>query len=300
MAIGKYGELHTHSSWSDGKYPVEQLIELAIANHIGILAITDHNRIMSLEEFQRLQELYKDRIILVQGSEVSLIYETSDGELKEIHMVLLFKDPARIRFLENRNMDRKGYIHAIKEALLKEGMEIPDYDELKKCYPETEHLGRKHIADWMYKHGLVSSVDAAFDIYIGGFGECRAFVDSAPFRSGYGLMQDTIKEILNAGGDTILAMILAHPFYYKLSEEELFRLVREFKDSAGELAAIEVLYAKYTEEQRAYLKDLADGMAGEGYKYHYSVASDYHGQSETDTLDNKFPMEMIGWLLERL
>lgn len=300
MAIGKYGELHTHSSRSDGNLSAEQLIELAIANDIGVLAITDHNQIMPLEEFLELQETYKDKIVLVQGAEVSLIYETSDGELKEIHMVLLFKDPSKIRFLVNRTMDRVGYINAIKEALSKVGIDIPNYDELKKCYSETEHLGRKHIADWMHKQGLVSSVDEAFDIYIGSFGECRAFVDSAPFRSGYGQMEDTIKEILQAGEDTILGMILAHPLYYKLDEEELFRLTKKFKDSAGELAGIEVLYAKYSKEQREYLKALADGMAGEGYNFHYSVASDYHGQSETDTLDNKFPMEMIGWLLERL
>ena len=80
------------------------------------------------------------------------------------------------------------------------GVEIPDYDGLKTVYPETEHLGRKHIADWMYKNGMVDSVD------------------SAPFRSGYGGLE-TLGEIRKAG-------------------------------------------------------------------------SDYHGQSETDGLDNHFPMEI--------
>ena len=296
MSYGKYVDLHSHSLKSDGNLSAEQLVELAIENNIGIFSITDHNRIMPWEEFQSLQEKYKDRIRLIQGVEVSMIYKTLDAKTKEIHGILLYKDPNKIRFLENRRMDRRGYIAAIQEALAKEGIAIPCYNELKKCYPETEHLGRKHIADWMYKNGLVDSVDAAFDIYIGGFGERRAFVDSTPFRSGYGLMEDTIIEICEAGGDSIIAIILAHPLYYGLEEAELYRLVRKFKRAAGSLAGMEVWYAKYNEEQRLYLKALADGAAGEEYTFKYSAASDYHGQSESDTLANYFPVEITKWI----
>lgn len=152
--------------------------------------------------------------------------------------------------------------------------------------PETEHLGRKHIADWMYKNGIVGSVDAAFDIYIGAFGEKRAFVDSAPFRSGYGGLE-TLGEIRKAGGDSILAMILAHPFYYNLEEHELQKLIFDFKAVTGALGGMEVLYRRYDDEQRAEL-----AMLAERFGLVYSAGSDYHGQSETDGLDNHFPMEI--------
>ena len=300
MKKGKYLDLHTHTLQSDGNLTAEQLIELAIANDIGVLSITDHNLVMPLEEFQRLQEKYKDKITLIQGSEVSMIYKTSKDELKEIHVVVLFKDPDKLRFLNGRTMDRVGYVNAIKKALFNVGIEIPDYEHLKECYPETKHLGRKHVADWMYKHGLVDSVDDAFDIYIGGFGEGRAFVDSAPYRSGYGMMEDTIAEIRQAGGDSVIGIILAHPLYYKLDEEELLRLIRMFKDAAGEIAGMEVLYARYDDEQRAFLKALADGAAGEGYTFKYSAASDYHGQADSDSLDNQFPVEVAEWLNDYL
>lgn len=284
---GKYVDFHNHSNKSDGKYSCEQLIELAIEENVGVFAITDHNEVILLEEFLKLEQLFHGRIRLIQGSEVSMIYETSEGEQKEIHVVVLFKDPEKLKFLAERKMDREGYISAIKEALGKCGVWIPDYDELKKIYPETSHLGRKHIADWMCKNGVVDSVDAAFDIYIGGFGERRAFVDSAPFRSGYGTMKETIKELREAGGDSIIAIVLAHPFYYKLDETELRRLISEFKAAAGPLAGMETLYRKYNEEQRAKLMALA-----QEYGLVPSAGSDYHGQSETDGLDNKFPMEI--------
>ena len=283
----KYVDFHNHSSKSDGKYPCEQLIELAIQENVGVFAITDHNEIIPFDEFLELEQKFTGRITLIQGSEVSMIYETSGGEQKEIHVVVLFKDPGRLKFLADRKMDRGGYITAIREALAKCGVWIPDYDELKKLYPETSHLGRKHIADWMYKNGVVDSVDAAFDIYIGGFGERRAFVDSAPFRSGYGTMQETIAELREAGGDSIIAIILAHPFYYKLDEAELRRLITQFKEAAGPLAGMETLYRRYNEEQRAQLTALA-----KEYQLVPSAGSDYHGQSETDGLDNHFPMEI--------
>lgn len=283
----KYVDLHNHSNRSDGKYPYEELIERAIGDNVGVFAITDHNEIMPLETFLKLEEKYKEKIRLVQGSEVSVIYETSKGESKEIHVVVLFKDPEKLKFLEERKMDRRGYVNAIKAALAKCGVEIPDYDELKMLYPETAHLGRKHIAEWMFQNGIVDSVDAAFDIYIGGFGEKRAFVDSAPFRSGYGEMQNTVWQIRKSGMESVMAIILAHPFYYNFEERELLRLIARFKVAAGPIGGMETLYRRYNDEQRAYLAELADR-----FKLVHSAGSDYHGQSETDGLDNHFPMEI--------
>lgn len=285
--MGKYVDLHNHTNKSDGKYPAEKLIELAIADDIGVFAITDHNEIMKLEEFQELQKKFEGKIRLVQGSELSMIYETSEGEKKEVHVVVLFKDPDRLKFLESRKMDREGYVNAIRDALAKCGIEIPTYAELKKIYPETGHLGRKHIAEWMFQNGIVDSVDAAFDIYIGGFGEKRAFVDSAPFRSSYGEMQNTVWQIRKYGMESVMAIILAHPFYYNLEERELWRLIARFKVAAGPIGGLETLYRRYDDEQRAYLAGLADR-----FKLFYSAGSDYHGQSETDGLDNHFPMEI--------
>lgn len=286
MKKEKFVDFHNHSKKSDGNLSYDALIEKAIQNDIGVFAVTDHNELMEAEEFERLQKKYEGQIQLVQGVELSILYDTSKKGQKEIHTVILFKDPEKLKFLATRKMDRRGYVNAIRDALAEAGVKIPDYDELEAVYPETAHLGRKHIADWMHKNGVVDSVYAAFDIYIGGFGEKRAFVDSAPFRSGYGGLE-TLCEVRKEGGDSILAIILAHPFYYNLDEAELQKLIFDFKGAAGPLGGMEVLYRRYNDAQRAELAALADrfGLV-------YSAGSDYHGQSETDGLDNHFPMEI--------
>jgi hypothetical protein len=73
-----------------------------------------------------------------------------------------------------------------------------------------------------------------------------------------------------------------------------------FKDAAGEIAGMEVLYARYDDEQRAFLKALADGAAGEGYTFKYSAASDYHGQADSDSLDEVGEALKAGSMLDEL
>ena len=76
MQKGKYCDLHTHTTLSDGALSAEELVERAIENNIGVLAITDHNRVLDYKEFKRLSEKYKDRIRLVRGVEVTCRHET--------------------------------------------------------------------------------------------------------------------------------------------------------------------------------------------------------------------------------
>jgi hypothetical protein len=58
---------------------------------------------------------------------------------------------------------------------------------------------------------------------------------------------------------------------------------------------METEYRRYTRPQRDALKALADR-----YGLLPSAASDYHGQSETDSLDNRFPQEIWQALKARL
>ena len=63
-----YCDLHTHSTRSDGELSRAEVIELAIENNIGALAITDHN--IPFDDLDELQKKYPE-IRLINGAEIS-------------------------------------------------------------------------------------------------------------------------------------------------------------------------------------------------------------------------------------
>ena len=92
-------------------------------------------------------------------------------------------------------------------------------------------------------------------------------------------MEEAISAIIEAGG----VAILAHLYYYDMSDEENIVLIKRFKELSGNHGGIEVYYGAYSNQQRETLKQLADQ-----YQLMYSAASDFHGKRLIDTLDNQF------------
>lgn len=282
-----YTDLHTHSRLSDGMLAPDELIEEAGKAGIRALAITDHN--LDCTDYEELAAKHPD-MELIRGSELSCLYRTSSGEEKELHVVALDYDPnhALMKQVFRKNIhDRKPYVDAILEKLRENGIDLGTYETLKAAYPETHHLGRKQIANTLKERGYTKTVDEGFDIYIGNFGEKRAYV-KYPFP--YASLEEVTEAIIAAKG----IPVLAHLYYYGFSEEENRRLLKHFSNLTNGIGALEVEYGKYTREQRNELKKYASE-----YGLLESAASDFHGQSETQTLENGFPYEMYEKMKER-
>jgi DNA polymerase (family 10) len=84
-------ELHSHSTWSDGRFSIKEMALGAIKRGYQILAITDHSQSLGIaggltadelkrqrDEIQKVQEELGDRIILLQGVEMEIL---ADGAL---------------------------------------------------------------------------------------------------------------------------------------------------------------------------------------------------------------------------
>ncbi|MEA3439491.1 MAG: DNA polymerase/3'-5' exonuclease PolX [Chloroflexota bacterium] len=84
-------DLHTHSTWSDGKLSIIEMAEAAYSRGKTVLAITDHSRSLGVAgglsveeliaqraEIDAVQSQIGDRITLLQGSEVEIL---ADGTL---------------------------------------------------------------------------------------------------------------------------------------------------------------------------------------------------------------------------
>lgn len=282
-----YIDLHTHTCLSDGILRPEALVAEAERRGVGILAITDHNRPARLEELQAAHPLLR----LIQGSELTCIYTDDDGVEHELHMVALGFDPEhpamKAVFAANQP-DRRPYINAILAKLAALNIFVGDYDELEAAAGESTHFGRMLIAQRMVERGYVRSIDEAFDTYLGVHGKKLAYVPN-PLR--YVSLEQATAAVIAAGG----IAVLAHLYYYCLTEEGYRRLLARFKELTGDRGAMETHYSIYDQATRAGLTALA-----QEFDLMESCASDYHGQNPEEHLDHRFPAAVCAPLLAKL
>jgi DNA polymerase (family 10) len=84
------GDLHMHSTWSDGAHSIEEMVEACIAKGYKYMAITDHSQYLKVangltrerllqqkEEIKKLNEKYDD-ILILSGVEMDIL---PDGTL---------------------------------------------------------------------------------------------------------------------------------------------------------------------------------------------------------------------------
>lgn len=285
-SAGPYIDLHTHTKRSDGKLTAEELLQQAMDTGIGVLALTDHN--VTPPDLEALQAQFP-AIRLVRGTEVSCLYTTADGREVELHVVALCFDPQHPKMLDvlgRGQMDRRPYVNALLEKLAIYGIDIGTYDTLRAANPDSRHIGRMHLAKAMAERGYVKNIEEAFDVYLGAFGQRLAYVKN-PLQ--YASLEETVDAIRAAGG----VPVLAHLYYYQLSDSENLRLVRRFKTLAGDAAAMEVEYGRYPRHIRDALAAIA-----EEYGLMPSAGSDYHAQAAFETLDHRIPQSSCARLAD--
>ncbi|MBR4993813.1 MAG: PHP domain-containing protein, partial [Lachnospiraceae bacterium] len=78
-------DLHVHSTYSDGTYTVEELVDYAVNKGLSAIALTDHDTIDGLDE---IIDYAKDKPVeVIPGIEFSTEYEG-----KDIHILGYFFD----------------------------------------------------------------------------------------------------------------------------------------------------------------------------------------------------------------
>lgn len=275
----RYGiDLHIHTTSSDGTRTVEETIQDASKFGLCHIAITDHNQfaIMNPQNYQGLE--------VIPGAEFSASYVTAAGRLLELHIVGLFFDgvPKNLYHVFRKiPLQRKQYLDAIITKLNHLGIAI-SYEELLNDFPDSNQIGRRHIAEILVKKNYADSITDAFDRMIGN--RSPYWVDSTKYIK-YMPFEKCIRQICENGGFPILA----HPYHYHCTDAEVLKIIRDFKQAAGKFAAgIEVYYLKYGEEQRKtllkYAKDF--GLCP-------SAASDRHAEKDHFVRGNEELLETM-------
>ena len=258
-------DLHIHTTCSDGTRTVQETMLDAKEFGLAHIAVTDHNQFSITEpvNFQGME--------VIPGAEFSAAYSTEAGRLLEVHVIGLFFEgvpKALHQIFKKIPLQRKQYLDAIITKLNYLGIPI-SYEELCYEFPDSNQIGRRHIAEILVKKKFADSITDAFDRLIGN--RSPYWVDSTKYMR-YMPLETCVRQICENGGFPILA----HPYHYHCTEEEVLKLIKDFRSFAGQGAAgIEVFYSKYNENQRRELEKIA-----KKYQLYPSAASDRHAQKD--------------------
>ncbi len=243
-------DFHLHSTASDGTVPPSEVVSLAARNGARTIALTDHDTVDGLREAGEAARRLNVR--LVPGIELS-----TDLGPHDVHIIALGVDPANpelLEFLAQQREHRVRRAYRIVEALAAHGLEL-DPKRLFEIAGEAS-VGRPHVARALMERGYVSSVQEAFDRWLGTGkpGDIpRPKLTPA----------EAIRRIHAWGG----IAIAAHPLF--VGEE--YRAVLAALVEAG-VDGIEVYYRDYPAEVVRELEAFASahGLAKSG-------GSDFHG-----------------------
>jgi predicted metal-dependent phosphoesterase TrpH len=246
-------DLHTHSHHSDGTLPPAELVALAAARGVAVLALTDHDTTAGVPEAAAAAR--EARLRLVPGVEI-----TAGWRGQEIHVVGLGIDTSSAplqQHLESLVATRRARIAAIGARLARQrhfGGRDPSGQVLQSAPVPT----RMHLARALVAAGDASHPQDAFDRWLG-----RGRPGHVPQE--WPAVDAAIGAIRAAGGHAVLA----HPHRYKLSSGALGALCAGFRDAGG--AAMEVSLPGLSPNDASRLARLArqHDLAG-------SAASDFH------------------------
>lgn len=247
-----------HSTASDGTFSAKQLIDMAKKAGLQGISITDHDTVAAYNDEVISYAREKD-LLLLPGVEFSCRYEDVS-----VHVLGYNIDPLSESILDLclKHIERRAHRNrAILEKLKEKGIEL-DMAELMKKGQSV--IGRPHIASLMQEKGYVSSMQAAFESYIGDDKPC--FVTGKPFS-----IAETIEIIHAAGGKAFFA----HP-HLAHSKRAVKKILEKHK-----FDGLEGYYAKFSPKEEKEWIHLADDMG-----LLVSGGSDFHG--------NNKPMDSLG------
>jgi len=245
-------DLHCHSTASDGALSPDEVVLRAKEHGVTTLALTDHDTVAGLT--QARQTANKNDLKLISGIELSCTWNK-----KTFHILGLDIDPNNAELLEG--------IQALQDTRLKRAKKIAHKLEKNKipgafdAVLEAAGSGmitRYHFADFLLKNNYVSTMQGAFDHYLGQ--SKSAFVSTQ-----WAELDNAINWINTAGG----IAVVAHPLRYKLTASWMRRFLTDFKELGGQ--GIEIITGRSNPDEVRRAAHFATQ-----FELHGSVGSDFH------------------------
>lgn len=260
-------DIHSHTTYSDGSFSVEELLNEAEKLNLSLLSITDHNTIQAHFELQNsnIRDKFKGKII--SGIEITTTYK---GETIEV-LGYGFDLETMQQFLNDN-------------VLTFEEKQLKEYELIKNRYKKIGVIFDENNIKFNPK---VESSRPAFAIEIkrypenykfflnqesinndSGFTRNEVYNPKSPLyvdeSSLFPSLEVAIEMIHNSGG----LAFLAHTFAYSPNiASELLNILDNYK-----LDGLECFYTTFTKEQSDYLVNLCKDKG-----MYMSGGSDFHG-----------------------
>lgn len=251
-------DLHVHSTFSDGSFTPEELVEKAKGLGVAGLALTDHDTTGGSRRFLAAGQNFGLRVL--SGVEISADY--SPGAMHLLGYGISVENAELEERLRWVRQGRNARNAAILNKLAALG--LPLKEEEVAAFAGADVIGRPHFAQAMMARGYVRDTREAFDKYLAK-GKA-AYSDRQRLTPAEG-----IKAIRDAGG----VAVLAHPWSLRLPLADLRGVVRGLRDLG--LGGMEVFYPEHTAQMIGDYSALARelGLVTTG-------GSDFHGKTTPD------------------
>jgi len=220
-----YADLHMHSTHSDGKLTVEEIIYHAKNMNLKGISITDHDTIDGTTKAINFKD--KGNLDIIPGIEFSTVY--NDEEIHILGYSFDCYNKEFNRFIRDMQQHRSDRAVKIIDKFSCVGIDLTMEELLQKSRGES--IGRPHFAYLLIEKGYASSVQEAFGKYLVPGSLC--YVERFKLSP-----EDTIKHIREAGG----VSVLAHPGLIK-NQDFVEKII------AMKIDGIEVYHSKHTSKQ---------------------------------------------------
>ena len=256
-------DLHLHTTASDGRATPRELVDLASAAGLTVMAVTDHDTTASVADVQAFARTRG--IEAIPGIEITAVL---DG--RDVHMLGYFMDPGdRVlqAFLATQRASRIARLEAIGARLAELGMPVNLGAALSLARLQSSvSIGRPQVARALVAAGHAKDMRDAFDRWLG--------TGRPGFVSRVGPRPEAVVGIVHAAGGLIS---LAHPGRTQI-DEHIPAL------QAAGLDAIEVYHSDHDDAMVQHYAALAAQrglLATGGSDFHADPASSLRPGSVT-------------------
>ena len=248
-------DLHIHTTYSDGTFSPEMVVDTAVDCGLDVIALTDHDNILSHKVANDYVKKNNINLEIIPGVEINTIYKGY-----EVHILGYFMD--------TNNADFQNLMKSQQEASVKQTNEIIEllskktgirikFEDMKSLVAEGGSIGRPHIARAITNAGGVNNVMEAYAKYIND--ASNVYVQRKTVSP-----HDACEIIYDAGG----IPVFAHPIDVEISDE----LAKDLT-SYG-LRGIEAYHRKHSPAMIEHYSSLA-----EKYGLIITGGSDFHAPS---------------------
>ncbi len=248
-------DLHIHTTYSDGTFSPEMVIDTALECGLDVIALTDHDNILSHNAAYDYVAKKDLKIEIIPGVEINTIYKGY-----EVHILGYFMNTDNSDFQNLMKTQQEARVNQTNEIIellnKKAGIRIK-FEDIKSLVAEGGSIGRPHIARAITNAGGVNNVMEAYAKYIND--SSNVYVQRKTVSP-----HEACEIIYEAGG----IPVFAHPIDVEISDELAKELI-----SYG-LRGIEAYHRKHSPAVVEHYSTLA-----EKYGLIITGGSDFHAPS---------------------